>query len=210
RLYLTFSWQLLNVGWRACVARVRAAVDAAVGDWPLSRTVTFDSLLAAVANIRERVESDLDTPLTSFLLPPEGEEIQVLREGGATDEQLAAGLDPQLKRLLDETRDLLESPDFAAVLKASLDQSFELFTSQLRPAFFDDPVAAAATANDDARIVEIVPSKEMPLAAALPTVSKLVNAALNSDPNLFVDVLETLPELKALSVLVYTGWETGN
>lgn len=31
RRYLTFSWYVLNVGWKECVARVQKAVEEVVG-----------------------------------------------------------------------------------------------------------------------------------------------------------------------------------
>ncbi|KAI9354117.1 Peroxin-3 [Zopfochytrium polystomum] len=205
RMYLTFSWFLLNVGWRRCVDRVRSAVEKVVGEVGLNKPVSFEFMVGLINQVREEVEGGKSSAELSafakFLLPEEGAEAEVLREGGASEEQ-ATTMEPQLKQLVDETRDFLDTPDFSAILKSCLDQSFDLLTKQLYPTFFGEEDLQPSNSN----IVELKTSKEMPLAAALPAVSRLVNATLNADPNLFVEILSSLPELKTFSVVVYTGW----
>lgn len=178
-------------------------------------------------------ESDFISVVKSFLLPREGDEDSVLKEGGCFDgEEEGAGggrMDEQLKLLLDETRDYLDTPDFPKILTASLNQSFSILLALLRPSFFpcSDPAStlssttslpssssssfSTTTATSTTPVSSITElddeqSLKMPLAAALPAVSRLVNSALSADPNFFVEGLSSLPEMKAFSASIYTGW----
>ncbi|KAL2911712.1 peroxin [Polyrhizophydium stewartii] len=241
--YLTFSWYLLNVGWEQCVVRVRSSVEKVVSSISLKESTGFNELSSIIADIRKEFERDSDKRelmhrMDTYLLPAEGDEGSVLKEGGITIEdggsKVPYVLDPDLKRLLDDTRDFLEGPDFEFVLKACLDESFDLLLSQFRPSFFtNDAVgprtrsgrlsheasqaAAAATGAQpsvldqalaqDAEAESVAQSKMMPLATVLPIVSRTVHHIVNGVPNLFLDVITSNPKLQALSVLVYTGWD---
>ncbi|KAI8929606.1 Peroxin-3 [Entophlyctis helioformis] len=144
RRYLTFSWYLLNIGWEKCVARVQRSVEKAVSKVGLKQAVGYNDIVALVDEIRRDFEHDDEHKdmwhrMDGYLLPAEGEEHTVLREGGISVEDGSSKveylLDRDLKHLLDETRDFMEGPDFEVVLKACLDESFDLFLAQLKPNF---------------------------------------------------------------------------
>ncbi|KAJ3417564.1 Dicer-like protein 1 [Chytridiales sp. JEL 0842] len=193
RKYLTFSWFLLNVGWKGLVSRVRKAVEDTVSTTPLAQSTNFESMKKLLERIREKVEYvDGDTSKDAFtfheyLLPPEGEEAKVLREGGAEDEPGVASndarfvVDDQLKQLLDETRDFMDCPDFVKVLKGCLNQSFELLESQIRPIFFPEE-ALALSDPQGAKITEVDPADEQPWLRSLKSATKastLKNSAVS-------------------------------
>ncbi|EGF83659.1 hypothetical protein BATDEDRAFT_22540 [Batrachochytrium dendrobatidis JAM81] len=144
RQYLTFSWYLLNIGWEKCVSRVRGIVETVVGSIPLKGPINYTRLVHIINQIRTEFEhddlqKDLLHRMDMYLLPPEGKEDMVLKDGGITVED--GGIkqkyvaESTLKHLLDETRDFLESSDFQFVLQSCLNESFELLLSQFKPQF---------------------------------------------------------------------------
>ncbi|KAJ3194766.1 peroxin [Irineochytrium annulatum] len=170
---------------------------------PLDSPTNFETLCTLVSDVRGKVEFVDDSrkqhfKFSSLLLPEEGKEAEVLKEGGAGDEMEASKdsrsvIDEDLQKLLDEIRDYMDSPDFDLVVRSCLDQSFVLMEQQLRPTFYPDeaPGRGQLVEVGDVEAKAFVVSgngKEIKLAAILPPVSRLVNSALNSEPNLFVDV----------------------
>ncbi|KAJ3160150.1 peroxin [Geranomyces michiganensis] len=223
RKYLTFSWYVLNVGWKQCVKKVQAAVEEIIGSMSLKEAITYNTVIEIVTRVRDKVENNPDgTPGVSpsvYLLPEEGHEEEVLRAGGCNNDAFV--MDPSLKELLNETRDFLESADFHKVVTLCFDEAFDLLLKQIRPTFFTDPeyklprstvtevrdsvdaAAAAAAASPEPALQ----GKSLPLAGVIPVVSRLVHNVVNGVPNIFLEVLSAQPDLKAFSVVMYTGWE---
>ncbi|TPX37283.1 hypothetical protein SeMB42_g06962 [Synchytrium endobioticum] len=231
RKFLTFGWYLLNIGWKNCVDRVRKAVDQVIGNVSLKESTTYDSLLAYLDQVRAQVEyvdGDHTKPfnLVQYLLPPEGEEAETLREGAppstVNSYDLRYVVDAELKRLLDETRDFLESPDFNLVLGASLDDAFNTLAIQLRSQFFPPQIPnpsdkSKLTEVDDATLLKqlegesysksVQESKVLPLAGVLPSVSRQAHLIINGSPNVYIQVLTRQPALRAFSAIIYTAFE---
>ncbi|KAI8919403.1 Peroxin-3 [Powellomyces hirtus] len=226
RKYLTFSWYVLNVGWKQCVKKVQAAVEEVIGSMSLKEPVTYDILIDVIGRIREKVEhsdsGSFSASMSAFLLPEEGKEENVLRAGGCSDDGFV--IDPELKELLNETRDFLESSDFQKVLTSCFDEAFDLLFKQIRPTFFVEgeyklPKSVVSEVTDSesatAGSSTIVPEpagpaprgKALPLAGIIPVVSRLVHNVVNGVPNIFLEILSAQPDLKAFSVVMYTGWE---
>ncbi|KAJ3174623.1 peroxin [Geranomyces variabilis] len=228
RKYLTFSWYVLNVGWRQCVKKVQTAVEDVVGSMSLKELITYNTVIDIITRVREKVENNPDgsagvSPST-YLLPEEGHEDEVLRAGGCSNDAFV--MDASLKELLNETRDFLESADFHKVVTSCFDEAFDLLLKQIRPTFFTDPdyklprsaVTEVRDGADDAAAAGVMTSgssspepapqgKSLPLAGVIPAVSRLVHNVVNGVPNIFLEVLSAQPDLKAFSVVMYTGWE---
>ncbi|KAH6568213.1 hypothetical protein BASA50_010565 [Batrachochytrium salamandrivorans] len=255
RQYLTFSWYLLNIGWKRCVERVQKIVEDIVGRLSLKTPIGHGELVDLIGQIRFAFEHDdvhksLFHRMDLYLLPLEGEEKVVLKDGGITIEDGASKVthvvEPPLKHLLDDTRDFLESPDFQSVLQECLNESFDLLLLQLKPHFTANSLAAgqvrpsrlafepniigsaatfsssglssgtssvpsdcigesASGANEESPELA-VSAKIIPLAGVLPIISRTVHHVVNGVPNLFLDVISSNPNLKALSIIVYTSW----
>lgn len=139
RKYLTFSWWLLHRGWSAIMDKVEGAVKDVFGALAPRDNVTFETLSELVLEVRKRVEGASEEERRSqkwlaFLLPPRSEEEVVLRESGVSDSSppttpLVPGsptISTSLRRLLDETADLIDSPTFAHVLTLTLDAAFSV------------------------------------------------------------------------------------
>lgn len=151
RKYLTFSWWLLNRGWVDVMQRVESAVRQVFGPLSPRDTITFDAFSKLTREVRTIIEGSpagqgggaaaaATTQWLPFLLPPQNMEDFVLRESGILleDEDSQQPSSPpsatpgegggestiSLRRLLDETADLIESPAFSSVLTQLLDEGF--------------------------------------------------------------------------------------
>ncbi|KAK3950888.1 Peroxin-3 [Pseudoneurospora amorphoporcata] len=159
RKYLTFSWWLLNRGWVDVMQRVESAVRQVFGPLSPRDTITFDAFSKLTREVRTIIEGSsagASTQWLPFLLPPQNLEGLVLRESGILldDPQLSpmpSAPTPEgestisLRRLLDETADLIESPAFSSVLTQLLDQGFTvLLDNKLTVGAFDTPCLPAA------------------------------------------------------------------
>lgn len=140
RKYLTFSWWLLHRGWNDVMQKVEQATKEAFGPLKPSDSITFARLSELILEVRKKVEGATDIERKerkwlSFLLPPTSEEEMVLRESGVSSEQSPPEsppthniyeISPILRRLLDETADLVDSPTFSQVFTGLLDAAFSL------------------------------------------------------------------------------------
>ena len=204
--YLTSSYWFLHRGWREVAAYVRRAVHEEVDGMPLKTMLTFSHFEALVERIRDRVERCADNTgvvwaapngFRGILLPEsERDEMQMLLDAGALETENPA-ITPSLRVLLDETKDYIDSPDFASVFAASCNQVFSLFLHNIASSY---GVRASEVRRTD---------KPLLLAKVLPLVSQQAQVALNATPNDYVTAIVECRELRALSVLMYTAWDEG-
>ena len=160
RKYLTFSWWLLNRGWVDVMRQVESAVRQVFGPLSPRDTITFDAFSKLTREVRTIIEGSSGAAATTqwlpFLLPPHNMEDFVLRESGILQEDELptrpnAPTTPEgestisLRRLLDETADLIESPAFSSVLTQLLDEGFTvLLDNKLTVGAFETPSLPAA------------------------------------------------------------------
>ena len=144
RKYLTFSWWLLHRGWDGILQKVEAAVRNCVGTLKPNESISFERVSSLIIEIRKEVEGATDEERRAqkwltYLLPPPGEEELVLRESGVSSDQHAPAspptykthdISPTLRRFLDETADLVDSPSFSHVLTLLLDSAFSLLVDE--------------------------------------------------------------------------------
>jgi peroxin-3 len=167
----------------------------------------------------------------SFLLPPRGMEETVLRESGVLDEPAPVSPQVQsqpsslpppptaaaatttttttttssqaaLRRLLDETADLIESPAFSQVLSKLLDAGFALLLDRrLAIDAFDVPAvpdAQHATSNRAVLLPKI-----------LSVLTRQAHAIGNGMPNEYLQEMEAVPDLEGFAAIVYSSnWES--
>jgi len=144
RKYLTFSWWLLHRGWDGILQKVEAAVRNCAGTLKPNESISFDRVSSLITEIRKEVEGATDgerraQKWLTYLLPRSGEEELVLRESGVSSEQDTPpspptyniqDISPPLRRFLDETADLVDSPSFSHVLTLLLDSAFSLLVEE--------------------------------------------------------------------------------
>lgn len=139
RMYLTFSWWLLHRGWDMIRQKVEAAVSEVLEPLSARDSVSFQRLSECVLELRRRVEGATEEerrhhPWLDYVLPGREDEDAVLKESGIaptpspvqdTDGvQRRYPISQSLRRLLDETSDIIESPTFSHVLTLMLDSAF--------------------------------------------------------------------------------------
>jgi len=145
--------------------------------------------------------------MREYMLPDDAsDEREVLRAGGVDEFDLI--VDPVLRNLLDETRDFIDSEDFATVLNSTLTTTFARFNLALQPTF--NPFLLSESHNSRATIEEIEDEEDIdravPLASLLPLVARQVHLIINGVPNEYVESLAMVRELQAFSAIIYSSF----
>ncbi|KAL1852815.1 peroxin [Diaporthe australafricana] len=183
------------------------------------------------------------TKWLSFLLPPPDMEEYVLKESGILDDSAASAtqahgegqtseqeqLQPSpsspssttsLRRLLDETSDLIEAPTFTHVLTQILDAGFQkLLDNKLAQGAFEQPppppseLAATAVAAPQPQLTMDangvgVGQKKVLLPKCLSVLTRQAHAIGAGVPNEYLQVMEAVRDLEGFAALVYSSnWE---
>ncbi|KAI9817289.1 MAG: peroxin [Thelocarpon impressellum] len=222
RRYLTFSWWLLHRGWREVLLKVQAAVTEVFGPLNPREDVTLERLSQLTLAVRKKVEGETDAERKqhkwlSYLLPLRAEEDFVLRESGMTGSPEAStspGSASPLRRLLDETSDLIDSPPFTHVLTHLLDAGFSVLVEQklLAQAFKSTPppsTTPSATAADltASRVTELPDPATLKtkVASVLAVLTRQAHAVGNGVPNEYLKAMEGVRELEAFAAVVYSS-----
>ncbi|KAI9491894.1 Peroxin-3 [Zychaea mexicana] len=211
RMFLSATWWLLHRGWRKCAERVEEAVNEVVGGVSLKRIFKYEDAEEIVDKLRRAIEYEKDgtTPISyrTWMLPDtEAETQEFLLQAGFAEEY------PQnndgTTRLLDETKDYIDSPDFSAVLGSCLDEVFAIFDHQ---AFAKALLPAGATMdfneqkiqeiNDDEPIDKV---KKVTLANLLPAISRQAHLVIAG--NEYLNAFAYIKELQAYSAMIYTQY----
>ncbi|KAI0526439.1 Peroxin-3 family protein [Xylaria bambusicola] len=230
RKYLTFSWWLLNRGWTDVMEKVETAVREVFGHLSPRDLLSFDTFSQLSLEVRKKVETKSDTERPGaqwlpFLLPPTPLEDFVLKESGVLGDSATATanqsgssstlssvstITPALRRLLDETSDLVESPAFCHVLTLLLDAGFSvLLNKKLLPgAFGSDVPSTSSTAEPSAEAVADPASRAVLLPKILSVLTRQAHAIGNGMPNEYLQEMEYVQELGAFAAVVYSSnWE---
>lgn len=211
RKYLTFSWWLLNKGCVEVMQRVEAAVRTVFGALSPRDLLSFDRFGELTMEVRRLVEGSTPderraSDWLKSILPPRHREADVIRQSGILDDNAPQGGASQpspaaLRRLLDETADLIESPAFAHVLTLVLDAAFSLLVDgKLAAEAFDLDVQAPAA--DAAR------SKAVLLPKILSVLTRQAHAIGSGMPNEYLERMEAVRAVEAFAAVVYSSnWE---
>ena len=124
-------------------------------------------------------------------------ERETLEKSGLGDTSIST----ELRSLLDETKDFLESPDSSVVLRSCLDRIFSQLSSTLAHLFVDESQNPAS----DARFEELS-DRKVRLAAVLPALARASHSILNAMPNEFAESLGSNRELQEFSAVVYSNF----
>jgi peroxin-3 len=217
RKYLTFSWWLLNRGWVDIMQRVEVAVREVFGHLSPRDNVTFENFARLTHDVRVLIEGRNargggGTKWLPPLLPPPDMEDLVIRESGVLDEA-AQSADPMtassptstasLRRLLDETSDLIESPAFSSVLTQLLDAGFNALLDQKlrRGAFEVPPLPGGSLQNAQVDRAVLLPK-------VLSVLTRQAHSIGNGMPNEYLQEMEAVRDLEGFAAVVYSSnWE---
>lgn len=219
RKYLTFSWWLLNRGWADIRDRVEAAVREVFGHLSPRDLLSHDTFSQLTIEVRKKVEGGDDqgnkgSKWLSYLLPPAELEEHVLRESGvlkdsATAETRTGASTPStpsttapLRRMLDETSDLIESPAFSHVLTLILDAGFSvLLNNKVLDGAFDLTTSIPELEEEQAAKVVLLPK-------ILSVLTRQAHSIGHGMPNEYLSAMEQVRDLEAFAAVVYSSnWE---
>jgi peroxin-3 len=222
RRYLTFSWWLLHRGWREVMLKVEAAVKDVFSNLSPRDDVTMQKFSELTIEVRKRVEGATEsdrqaTRWLQYLLPPKEQEKFVLKESGMTTEDAPAegpslsssGPSP-LRRLLDETSDLIDSPPFSHVLTKLLDAGFSTLVDQkISQQAFKIPPTPEVPDLDGPRVTEVFEAKPVKLPIVLAILTRQAHSIGNGVPNEYLQSMEQVRDLEAFAAVVYSSnWES--
>ncbi|KFY21389.1 hypothetical protein V493_07436 [Pseudogymnoascus sp. VKM F-4281 (FW-2241)] len=218
RRYLTFSWWLLHRGWREVMFKVQDAVQDVFGPLSPRDDLSLARLSELTLEVRKRVEGATEADRQStrwlqYLLPTRDQEDYVLQQSGMSPESpesttLASSNASPLRRLLDETSDLIDSPSFTYVLTLLLDAGFSTLVDQkVAQQAFKVP-APPSDPNSEPRIQEVFDPKPTKLPIVLATLTRQAHQIGNGVPNDYLQAMELVGDLEAFAAVVYSSnWE---
>jgi peroxin-3 len=199
RMYLTFSWWLLNKGWASLSERIEDAV-----------TEVFDSInprsdlsLAEVSELIGHVQHKIDNGVgilesnnfSHNLLPPTELETYVLAQAPVTPEDgPCTSVKEPLRLLLDETSDFIESPNAVDVIQRLVHSGLSMFVDKLMT-IYPQPTGDAPAKVKLASILANVTKQSQALSAGKPF-----------EPNEYILSMISVPELDGFSALVYSNF----
>lgn len=222
RTYLTFSWWLLHRGWKDMMYKVEASVKEVFGGLNIRDDVSMERFSELTLEVRKKVEGSTDAERKSskwlqYLLPPREEEDFVLRESGMIAEDIRSSVlegsttgPTPLRRLLDETSDLIDSPPFTHVLTLLLDAGFSMLVdNKLAKEAYKVPIGSAGLEAVEPRITEIVDTKPVKLPMILATLTRQAHSIGNGMPNEYLQAMEQVKDLEAFAAVIYSSnWES--
>lgn len=213
RRYLTFSWWLLHRGWRELMLKVEAAVKDVFSSMSPRDDISMQRFSELTLEVRKKVEGATEAERKEgkwlqYLLPPREQEDFVLKESGMTTESGVSSSSP-LRRLLDETSDLIDSPPFSHVLTLLLDAGYSTLVDQkIAQQSFKMPAVPEVPNLDGPRITEVFEAKPIKLPILLAPLTRQAHSIGNGMPNEYLQAMEQVRDLEAFAAVVYSSnWE---
>ncbi|KAJ4302963.1 peroxin [Kalmusia sp. IMI 367209] len=226
RRYLSLSWWLLHKGCLHLMEKVRVAVKEVFGTLNPREEITIEKLSELTLEVRKKVEGateeerrfgypNLIYPGTAdcfrtykwlpYLLPTQDQEDYVLRESGMTssEEVTSPTTTASLRRLIDETSDLIDSPAFTHVLTRLLDAAFShLIDVKISQLSYKIPPISESTA----RVQEIVGSDvKAKVASSLAVFCRQAHNIGSGANNEYLAAIEQVRDLEAFAAVVYSS-----
>ena len=197
--------------------KVEAAVKDVFSTLSPRDDVNMERFSELTLEVRKKVEGATEserqtTKWLQYLLPPRDQEDFVLKESGmatdATSESSSigpSGVTP-LRRLLDETSDLIDSPPFSHVLTMLLDAGFSTLVDQkiAQQAYKVPPTPEISDLNSS-QIAEIVDVKPVKLPILLAIITRQAHSIGNGVPNEYLQAMEQVRDLEAFAAVVYSS-----
>ncbi|RAO73679.1 uncharacterized protein BHQ10_009691 [Talaromyces amestolkiae] len=221
RRYLTFSWWLLHRGWKDLMENVRVAVEEVFGPLNPREDITLNKLSELMLDVRKRVEGATEEdrkvkPWLPYLLPRKEDEDMVLQESGvlSSDTSSSPQTTANLRQLLDETSDLIESPSFSRILTSLNNEGFaKLVEQKCANSLFKQPTSEPAPMTTFSSAATIVPaslssSPKAKLATVLALITRESHVIGNgtNPPNEYLEAMEqSVQELEAFAAVIYSS-----
>lgn len=203
RMYLTFSWWLLNKGWIALSERIENAVIQVFDSVNPRQDLGLEEFSDLVGQVQFRVDHPVDEIGSEFssmflnnLLPPSELETYVLTQAPSNDDDdkpQDMEINETLRRLLDETADFIESPNALDVIRKLVHNGLSVFIGKIEPLYVD--------------------SQTTKLASILANITRQTHKMTSGspfDPNEYIQSMINVPELDGFSAMVYSNFDWSN
>ncbi|KAM4772350.1 peroxisomal biogenesis factor 3 isoform 2-T2 [Rhinophrynus dorsalis] len=204
--YLSSIQHLLGDGLTELITVVKQAVQRVLGSLSLKHSLSLMELEQKIKEIRSEVEeskggsdleeSDCKSLLCRYLMPDE-ENPLIAQACGLTEKDVTT------IRLLNETRDMLESRDFSFVLNSCLSRGFGRLLDSIAEFFRPNEQGI----NQDSSMNSLS-TISLPLAKIIPIVNGQIHSICSEMPNHFVQDLLLMEQVKDFAANVYEAFST--
>ncbi|KAM4693428.1 peroxisomal biogenesis factor 3 [Discoglossus pictus] len=204
--YLSSIQHLLGDGLTELITVVKQAVHKVLGSLSLKHSLSMMELEEKIKEIRSLVEESKQTQepeeshytsqLCRYMMPDE-ENPLTTQAYGLTEKDVTT------IKLLNETRDMLESRDFSTILNMCLSQGFGRLLDSI--AEFFRPAEQELNINSS---VNSLSSISLPLAKIIPIVNGQIHSICSEMPSHFVQDLLLMEQVKDFAANVYEAFST--
>ncbi|XP_058470372.1 peroxisomal biogenesis factor 3 [Solea solea] len=194
--YLSSIQHLLGDGLTELMSAVKKAVQNSLGGVSLKQSLSLLELEQQISWIRAEVESTSERSLSWYMLADD-QEVLTDQACGLTED------DVMTIRLLNETRDMMDSPNFSTVLDACLNRGFSRLLDNLAEFFRPPPGDSAPSSAPDCLSVV-----SLPLAKVVPIINGQINTICSEIPSHFVQDLLLNDQVKEFAANVYETFST--
>uniref|UniRef100_A0A8C2J5G4 Peroxisomal biogenesis factor 3 n=1 Tax=Cyprinus carpio TaxID=7962 RepID=A0A8C2J5G4_CYPCA len=178
--YLSSIQHLLGEGLIELITVVKKAVQEVLGPVSLKQSLSLQELEQQLTQVRQLVEegcaSSKHKSLSWYMMPDE-ENTLASQACGLTENDVTT------IKLLNETRDILESPDFITVLCTCLSRGFIRFLDNMSE-FFRPPQGDSNPSSTPDRLSHV----SLPLAKIIPIINGQIHSICSEIPSHFVQV----------------------
>ncbi|XP_023696713.1 peroxisomal biogenesis factor 3 [Paramormyrops kingsleyae] len=196
--YLSSIQHLLGDGLNELMTVVKQAVQNVLGGISLKQSLSLHDLEDHLHQIRALVEEGYEgwaqRPLCWYMMPDE-ETTLAAQACGLTEKDVST------IKLLNETRDVLESPDFKTVLDTCLSRGFSRFLDNMAEFFRPHQLDSMHAGTPDS-----LSHIQLPLAKIIPIVNGQIHSICSEIPSHFVQDLLMVDQLKEFSANVYEAF----
>ncbi|XP_032650709.1 peroxisomal biogenesis factor 3 [Chelonoidis abingdonii] len=204
--YLSSIQHLLGDGLTELITVVKQAVQKVFGSVSLKHTLSLLELEQKLKEIRKLIEQHKDlshsdkigsrSQLCHYMMPDE-ENPLATQACGLTERDVAT------IKLLNETRDMLESPDFSTVLSTCLNRGFSRLLDNM--AEFFRPTEQDLCQSGP---VDSLSSVSLPLAKIIPIINGQIHSVCSETPSHFIQDLLMMEQMKDFAANVYEAFST--
>ncbi|XP_028858225.1 peroxisomal biogenesis factor 3-like [Denticeps clupeoides] len=188
--YLSSIQHLLGDGLCELITVVKRAVQDVLGGVSLKQVLSLQDLEEELSEVRRRVEQG-HKALSWYMMPDE-ENALAAQACGLTEHDVTT------IKLLNETRDMLESPDFSTVLDTCLSRAFSRFLDNVAE-FFRAPEGDSGPSDTPGSLSHV----SLPLAKIIPIVNGQIHSICSEIPSHFVQDLLMVEQVKDFAANVY-------
>lgn len=215
KMYLAISWWFINRGWISLSQQVGDAVRRVFGSVNPRSDLSLEKLSELIGQVQYLIDypygSDVPQNFLNNLLPPEELETYVFSQAFNTNDLGFEELPDELRSLIDETADFIESPNAGEVIKRLVHTGLSVSVSKiskLYPAVVDTPEKIVdVTEGDVAQQQEQATIKLASILANISRQAHSIAAGSPIDPNEYVVEMGNVGELNAFSAVVYSNFD---